>query len=228
MIEAQPKIRILVAESVDLIRMGLRMLFENHPVISLVEDTCNIADLPDLTAKHRPDVILMDVGSGDAQCAEHVFRITNIHPHSKILFFSPFHPGYLQSYKLPPGVSGIVSKYSSCKELVAAICAIPTNRLWVDLTKPIPLPISQPSKLVVNPPSLPCEISASLLPGLNNNERRVAHLARKGLSAREISQHLLLSEKTVRNYLSAIYKKMGVKKQVELCLQAPLHHHPHK
>ncbi len=60
-------------------------------------------------------------------------------------------------------------------------------------------------------------------PKLTNNERHIAYLACKGLSAKEIGSQLLVSEKTIRNQLSMIYKKIGVKNQIELCLKAPLY-----
>lgn len=218
-------IRILVAERIDLVRMGLRMLFENHPVITLIEETDNIADLSALTARHRPDVILMDVGLGGDDCAEHVSRLLNICPHSKILLFSSFQSDYSQLHTLPAGVAGIISKHSPCKLLVAAICAIHSDQRCLETSNPIFPAAPKSPEQTATQPTLPCEISASFHPELSNNERRVAYLAGKGLSAREISQQLLLSEKTVRNYLSAIYKKMGIKKQIELCLRAPSHNY---
>lgn len=223
----QYEIRILVAEYIDLIRMGLRMLFQNHSIIRLIEETNDIDELRDLTAKHRPDVILMDLGLVNDHCAEHVSQLMNICSHSKILLFSPYHTDYLQSYTLPAGVSGIISKCSPCNLLVTAICAIHADQIWPDSNSTNMSP-SQPFQLLEHAtaqPSLPSEITASFHPELNNNERRVAHLAGKGLSAREIGGQLLLTEKTVRNYLSAVYKKMGVKKQIELCLRAPLHNY---
>lgn len=221
--KTQYKIRLLVAERIDLIRMGLRRLFEHHPAISLVEAADHIADLLDLTARHQPDVILMDFELVNDQCAEHISRLMDICSHSKILLFSHQQLNDLQFSELPPGVAGIISKYGPCNLLVSAICAIYANPLCHDKTNPFLPQMPQSPVHAAKQSSLPGEISASFHPELNSNERRVAHLAGKGLSAREISQQLLLTEKTVRNYLSAVYKKMGVKKQVELCLRAPLH-----
>ena len=59
--QIQNKIRILVAEKFDLIRIGLRSLFENHSTVSLVAETDRIEDLFHLAAQHKPHVILMDL-----------------------------------------------------------------------------------------------------------------------------------------------------------------------
>ena len=65
-----------------------------------------------------------------------------------------------------------------------------------------------------------CHDSIWAHPKFSNCERRIAFLASQGLSAKEISVRLDITEKTVRNQLSAIYRKTGVKKQIELCLIA--------
>ncbi|MCC7092127.1 MAG: response regulator transcription factor [Nitrosomonas sp.] len=223
--KTQHKIRLVVAERIDLVRMGLRMLFQNHPVISMLGETGSIDGLSDLITTNKPDVILMDLGLINDRCPEHRLRLMNIGSHSRILLFSHHYSHELQSYELPPGVTGIISKYSPSSMLVAAICKAHINRRCADMTNPALTRAPQSPEQVTAQPSLPGEITASLHPELNNNERRVARLAGKGLSAREISRQLLLTEKTVRNYLSAVYKKMGVKKQIELCLRAPLHNY---
>lgn len=219
------KIRILVAERIHLIRLGIRYLFENHPVIGLVQETNTIDGLPELTARHQPDVILLGTDLINDQCAEHVSQLRKSCSHSKIVLFSHLHPEHLRFYTLPLGVSGIISKSSSSRLLVNAICAIYADRdCRVTLSDLLSQTLRSPEHRIAQP-CLPSEITALILSDLNKNERRVAHLAGKGLSAREISQKLLLTEKTVRNYLSSVYKKMGVKKQIELCLRAPLHNY---
>ena len=55
---------------------------------------------------------------------------------------------------------------------------------------------------------------------LTPREAEVVHLLADGRSTREISQKLNLSEHTIRNYLSAIYDKLGVSSRVELALYA--------
>jgi DNA-binding CsgD family transcriptional regulator len=56
---------------------------------------------------------------------------------------------------------------------------------------------------------------------LTNGECNVACLASKGLSAKQIGERMFVSEKTVRNQLTSVYEKLGVKSQVELCLELP-------
>ena len=77
-----------------------------------------------------------------------------------------------------------------------------------------------------NPPvEIQADKRSSEQPKLSDSERHIAYLACKGLSAKEISAQLLVTEKTVRNQLSVIYRKIGAKKQIELCLKAPLYNY---
>jgi len=79
------KIRLLVGESFELVRMGLRELFENHPQILLVDETDCIEDLLALSSKHKPDVVLIDLQLNNGNCAEHIVKLLLDHPDSKVL-----------------------------------------------------------------------------------------------------------------------------------------------
>ncbi len=215
------KIRVLVAESFELVRMGLRALFENHPVIRLVAETNRIEDLFSLTVQHKPDVVLVDLQLNNADCAEYISKLLNACPKSKVLAFSHHNSEqtYLQTFR--SGAVGIISKHHSSELLLKAIYAIHAGQIWFDrhVTKLLWQAQFDANSL----PEIQTDIKASHQPKLSDNERHIAYLACKGLSSKEIGAQLFVAEKTVRNQLSIIYKKMGVKKRIELCLKAPLY-----
>ena len=217
--QSQPKIRLLVAESFELVRMGLRLLFENHSAIRLVAETDCIEDLFNLVMQHKPDVIIVDLQLNNSDCVEHIARLLHVSPQSKILAFS-YHNSeqtYLQTFR--SGAVGIISKHHSSELLLKAIYAIHAGQIWFDrnITK-----LLWQAQFAPNP-STETQTDSGILQKskLNDSERHIAHLACKGLSAKEISLQLFVTEKTIRNHLSVIYKKIGVKKQIELCLKAP-------
>lgn len=216
---SRTKIRVLVAESFELVRIGLRSLFENHPAISLVAETNSIEELFCLTAQYEPDVILVDLQLSDGNYAEPIAKLLHAYPHSKVLAFSQYanERAYLQTYHL--GVAGVISKHHSCKMLLKAICAIHADRIWFDRH------ITKLARQAQSDRDMSAERQISLTvsqqPKLSDSERRIAYLACKGWSAKEISLQFYISERTVRNQLSIIYRKIGVRKQIELCLKAP-------
>ncbi len=215
------KIRVLVAESFELVRMGLRVLFENHPTIRLVAETNCIEDLFGLAVQHKPDVVLVDLQLNNGNCAEYIPKLLNVCPKSKVLAFSHHNSEhtYLQTFR--SGAVGIISKHHSSELLLKAIYAIHAGQVWFDRSITKLLWQAQFDAAVV--PEIQTDTQASYQSKLSDGERQIAYLACRGLSAKEISAQLFIAEKTVRNQLSIIYKKIGVKKQIELCLQAPLY-----
>lgn len=217
--QAHPKIRVLVAESFELVRMGLRSLFENHSTIRLIAETGCIEDLFNLVVQHKPDVVIVDLQLNNGHCVEHISRLLHASPQSKVLAFSHHNSEqtYLQTFR--SGAVGIISKHHSSELLLKAIYAIHAGQIWFDrnITK-----LLWQAQFAPNSSTDTQTDSGTLLkPKLSDSERHIAYLACKGLSAKEISLQLFVTEKTVRNQLSAIYRKIGVKKQIELCLKAP-------
>ena len=217
--ESQNIIRLLVAESFELMRMGLRSLLQDHASIHLVAETHCIEEMLDLVLQYKPDVVLFDLQLNGGNCADYISKLLNMHPQCKVLAFSPNTDKEicLQSFRF--GAVGIVNKHHSSELLLKAIFSIHAGQIWFD---------RQITKLLLRGQDADEHDSEKHnsnnqlpLSRLSESERQVAYLACKGLSAKEISAHLFITEKTVRNQLSIVYKKIGVKKQVELCLKAP-------
>lgn len=215
------KIRVLVAESFELVRIGLRALFENHASVCLVAETACIEDLFNLVVQHKPDVVLVDLHLNNGDCINHISKLSSTCPDSKVLAFSHQNSEhtYLQTFRA--GAVGIISKHQSSELLLKAIHAIHAGQVWFDrhITK-----LLWQAQFDGNPAlEIQPDAKATHQLKLSDSERQIAYLACRGLSAKEISSQLFVTEKTVRNQLSIIYKKIGVRKQIELCLKAPLY-----
>lgn len=219
------KIRLLVAESFDLVRIGLRSLFENDVSIQLVGEVDSIEELYELTLQQKPDVLLVDLllnNGGDK--ADPISKLLSISPQSKILVFSQHTDAHICLQTFRSGAVGVISKNHSAELLLKAIHAIHAGQIWFDrnVTK-----LLWEGQFDHNKPALDgiFDAKATSMSNLSASERQIAFLACKGLSAKEIGSKLLITEKTVRNQLSIIYKKIGVKKQIELCLKAPFYNY---
>ena len=223
-VESHAKIRLLVAESFELVRMGLRSLFENHSEIRLVAEANSIEDLFKLAVHHKPDIVLMDLQLSGGRYAEHIAKLLHSCPQSKVLAFSHQNSEQTHLQTFRSGAMGIISKYHSSDLLLKAILAVHAGQIWFDrnVTKLLWQAQFNPNSSA----EMPADGHASQQqPKLSDSERHIAYLACKGLSAKEISAQLLVTEKTVRNQLSVIYRKIGVKKQIELCLKAPMYNY---
>lgn len=213
------KVRLLVAENFDLIRIGLRALFKDHASVHLVAETGDIANLFALVAEHHPDVALIDWQLSECVDAEHICKLTRMYPQTKVLAFSDCISEPINLLAFHSGASGIISKHHSSQVLLSAIHAIHAGETWFN--RDTAGPEQQQEQSSSDPQAeIRCNDNIWAHPKFSNCERRIAFLATQGLSAKEISIRLDITEKTVRNQLSAIYRKTGVKKQIELCLIA--------
>ena len=113
------------------------------------------------------------------------------------------------------GARGVFCRFESIKLLSKCIRTVHEGQIWVDtrnlafilefLTQLKPLRLIKPGGGMTR---------------LTAREAEVVHLLADGLSTRDISQKLALTEHTIRNYLSTIYDKLGVSSRVELALYA--------
>jgi two-component system, NarL family, nitrate/nitrite response regulator NarL len=112
------------------------------------------------------------------------------------------------------GATGIFSRDQSTELLCKCIHAVHQGQVWAS---------SKELRFVVDALSLavPAKPTISKVPGLlTKREESVVHLVAEGMTNRDISLHLHLSEHTVRNYLFRIFNKVGTSNRLELALYA--------
>jgi len=112
------------------------------------------------------------------------------------------------------GASGIFSRDQSSELLCKCIHAVHKGQVWAS---------SKELRFVIDAlgPALPAKPISLRGPGLlTKREEGVVHLVAEGMTNRDISQQLKLSEHTVRNYLFRIFNKVGTSNRLELALYA--------
>jgi DNA-binding NarL/FixJ family response regulator len=112
------------------------------------------------------------------------------------------------------GASGIFSRDQSSELLCKCIHAVHKGQVWAN---------SKELHFVIDAlgPALPAKsISLRATGLLTKREEGVVHLVAEGMTNRDISQELKLSEHTVRNYLFRIFNKVGTSNRLELALYA--------
>ena len=213
---SEHKIRLLVAESVDLVRIGLHSLFENHESIQLVGVADSVEALYMLAPQSKPDVVLLDFLLYGNDFIDQIAKFMNILPLSKILVLTHQNSAHTDLQAFRAGAMGIFNKNNPTELLIKAIHAIHVGQIWFDRNVTKLLWKSQfDNDLSME---MPQNSKGTCSLDLSDNERRIAQLSSQGLSAKQISTLLSISEKTARNKLSLIYKRLGVKKQIELCI----------
>ena len=208
-------IRILIVESYEIFRIGLRTFVESQSMLDIVAETDCFEDALNLITKHRPDVILLDLLVINGNCSEHITHLLNISLQSKILIYSNSDQQQDHLYLLGLGIAGIIPKHQTTELLSKAIHAVNGGEVWFnkELTKLLwQTQITTPSSSHID--------VQTIQQCLSKQESNIACLASKGLSAKIIAEQLFISEKTVRNKLTIIYQKLGINGQVDLCMKA--------
>ena len=213
-VEKPSCIQILLIEDHEIVRCGLKGIFEQQEDIQVISEASSFKDALTLDQTLCPDVILLDLMLSDGNCIERIPELTHIYPDCKILIFTASSDKKSHLLALQYGAVGILHKDQSIELLCKAIRSVYVkNDVWIDKTLTAEMwrqHSHQSSALATSAP-----------PSLNNltpREKSIACLSSKGLSAKKIGEQLFISEKTVRNQLTLIYSKLGVKNQLELSI----------
>lgn len=169
----------------------------------------------DLALNLKPDLIIADPCMNREENVPCVFRMAQHYINSHFLLIaSPCAPSHYLDF-IKAGVAGIVLKTQNSSVLLKAVDRVLANELWFDRTifKGGGIPEAAPSNLS------DAHENFGLSP-LSKREQQVVNLVGKGYNTSSIAQSLHISEKTVRNHIYSIYRKLEVNDRLELALLA--------
>jgi two-component system, NarL family, response regulator DesR len=189
-------IRLLLADDQELIRRALAVLLGLEEDFEVVAAVGRGDEVLDAARAHRPDVALLDIDMPGIDGLAAAAVLAQEIPQCRSLILTTFgRPGYLRR-AMESGAGGFVVKDAPPEQLADAIRRVAAGERVVD-------------------PALAAETLASGASPLTARERDVLVAARPGTTVAEIAGKLLLSEGTVRNYLSAAIAKAGARNRAE-------------
>ncbi len=197
----------MVVDDHDVVRMGLRALIEAQVDLEFVAEASGGQDAVAKATMHRPDIVIMDVrmpeGNGVEACRELRDKVPGI----KILMLTSFSDDEALFNSIMAGASGYLLKGVASSELVAAIRSLGEGKALLDpeVTQSV-LQRLRTARFEDGDPKLR---------RLNAQEDRVLELVAKGMTNREIGENLKISDKTVKNYVSGILRKLEVARRSE-------------
>ncbi len=209
-------IRILLVDDQPLIRRGLRALLKPEPDLEIVGEADNgesaIALLKTITA----DVILMDIRMPIMDGVAATGAIVPLYPHTKILILTTFDDTEYVSRALQAGAAGYLLKDTPAEELVQAIQLI--NKGYTQLSPGLAQKLIQTARLTPDAPP-PHSITPPLPdPDLTPREQEILQLIAQGSSNREIAQTLYISEKTVKNHITNLLARLGLRDRTQAAI----------
>jgi DNA-binding NarL/FixJ family response regulator len=207
-------ISVLLADDQPLLRRGFRMILEAEPDLTVTAEAGDGAEAVDLTRRHAPDVVLMDIRMPGTDGIEATRRITVAHPEVRVLVLTTFDLDEYAFGALRAGASGFLLKDVRPAELVAAIRTVAAGDAVVSprVTRRLLEEYAQA------PP--PSGDQYPQLAALTDREREVLVLVARGLSNAEIAANLYVSEATVKSHVGRILSKLGLRDRVQVVVLA--------
>ncbi|MEW6565482.1 MAG: response regulator [Spirochaetota bacterium] len=221
------KIKVMLVDDQPLFAQSLKTFLENYAsdivVVGLAENGSKAVELAlDLAKSVRaedpasgaPDVVLMDVHMPIMNGVEATRRLRSYLPETKIIMLSTYDEDEYVRDALKEGASGYLLKDISPTELIAAIRALRGGVMQISpqIAAKLVHQLYDDSKPKVESISKKFEWFNTL----TKREREIFTLIATGLDNEGIAKKLNIAEQTVRNHVSIIYSKLGVKDRFEI------------
>ncbi|MFO8060089.1 MAG: response regulator transcription factor [Bacillota bacterium] len=210
-------IRILIADDQRLMREGLETILNLGEDMEVVGTASNGLEALKMCRENAPDVVLMDIQMPVMDGVEAAGLILEENPSIRVIALTTFDDDELIVRALKAGARTYLLKDLPSEKLMEAIRA--TARGDVLLQPEVASRLVKAAAVRSETEELP----AGAFEPLSNREREILSLMVAGLSNQEIAADLFLSEGTVKNYISAIYSKLGVKDRTQAVLFAMKH-----
>jgi len=211
-------IRILIADDHPVFRFGLRALLNAMPDTKVVGEVTTGEEVIALADSVQPDVILMDINMPGVNGIEATRRIRETNPDIRILMVTMLEDDSIFA-AMRAGARGYVVKGAEPGEILRAIRAVADGEAIFS-----PGIAERLIHYFATPPSAASDSTRSaeapIFPDLTDREREVLALIAQGLTNSAIAERLILSPKTVRNYITEIFSKLQVADRAQAIIQA--------
>ena len=191
------KIRILIADDHQIVRMGLTTIFAKEPDFEVVGEARNGLEAVRLCRELRPNVVLMDLMMPKKSGADATPEILAADPSARVLVLTTFSESEEVRRALDAGACGALIKDTPYDKLVAAIRAVARGRR------------------VVSPEIQQNLAARSAAPELSARQLEILRLVADGLTSKAISNQLEIGTDGVNAHLRTIFAKLGASSRSE-------------
>lgn len=216
-------IRVLLVDDQALFREGLSILLSVYPDMQVVGEAGNGEEALTQVAALQPDVVLMDLRMPVLDGAAATRRLRATYPHVQVIVLTTFDDDEHIFEGLRAGALGYLLKDVPSPKLVEAIRTTARGESFLHpsvatrlvaefnrLTDNLPTPLTSPSGNPFSP----------LVESLSEREQEILRHLAQGASNREIAHILYITEGTVKNHITNILGKLGVRDRTQAALRA--------
>jgi DNA-binding NarL/FixJ family response regulator len=209
-------IRVLLVDDQALFREGLETLLSVHKDIQVVGQAGNGQEAVEVAAKVQPDVVLMDVRMPELDGVRATSLLKKTQPQCRVIVLTTFDDDEYIFDALRTGAVGYLLKDVASVQLVEAIRAAARGKSILDPSVAAKV-IAEFTRVSSMVPSAQME---PLIEPLTEREMEILALIAKGATNKEIASQLYIVEGTVKNHITHILGKLGVRDRTQAALKA--------
>ena len=210
-------INILIADDQELMRQSLKIMLSSHPNFAVTDTVSNGREVLESIKKNKPDIVLMDIRMPEMDGVVCTQKVKEIAPDIKVIILTTFDDDEFVFNAIKFGASGYLLKGTSLKDLTSAITKVYNGKSIMndEITGKVFRMFSQMAQT-----NQTIRVGEQLTGKLRESEWKIIDCVGRGMSNKEIAQRLHLSEGTIRNSLSVILSKLGLKNRTQLGIWA--------
>ena len=203
---------VIIADDHQFFRDGVRALLDAQPGMECVGEAATGEEAVRLSTEVQPDVVLMDVQMPGMSGVEATRQIVSSSPQIRVLVVTMFEDDHLVFAAMRAGARGYLLTGTRHEDMVRAILAVGSG----DAIFSPAIAVRMVDYFAALRPSGPSQV----FPDLSGREREILTLLAQGYKNAEIADRLVISPKTVRNYVSNIISKLQVADRAQAILRA--------
>ena len=208
-------IRVLLADDEPLVRAGIRAVLAADPEFEVVAEAENGRVAVELTAAHRPDVVLLDIAMPVLDGLGAAAELSRTVPDVGVLMLTTFSADEHIAAALAGGARGFLLKTGDPRDLFAGIRAVAEGAAFLS-----PKVAHRVIQQVSGDRLASAARARGLVDGLTAREREVLALVGAGLPNAEIARRLHVVEGTVKVFVTSILRRLGVANRVQAAIVA--------
>jgi len=198
------RVKVFLVDDHGIVRSGLKLLLELDKRIEVCGEAKNLQETMDALAECKPDVVLLDFKLPDGDGVNGCLTIKNRLPQAKIIILTAYSQPHLVMEAIRAGADGYLLKNVRGEELVDNILKVYHGDSVLD---------SAVTESILT--SIISSNEKQKADKLTNKEVEILKMISIGKSNKEIAKDMEISEKTVRNYISNIFRKLNVSNRTE-------------
>lgn len=205
------EITILLADDHNVLRQGIAQMLDAQPDMKVVAQADNGSRAVELARAHHPAIALLDINMPEMDGVEAARQIASELPETGIIILTMYRRDDYVFEAIKAGANGYLLKEVELNELLEAIRAVARGEAVLDpaMAGRVLAELREPRTAKQPTESIPTERDADIL-----------RLVAQGMTNQEIAGQLGISEKTVRNRLSLIFRHLHLKNRTQAAIYA--------